>query len=64
MKRIIKWLWTTAGLALLTFVLFVFFSKQDVVIWRAFSICMPLIGLCFWAAVILTLIDHNRSNKK
>ncbi len=64
MKRIIKILWGIVITAILLFILIVFTVDIDVVIWRAFSITMPLIGIGFWGAVILMVIDFIRSKKQ
>ncbi len=64
MKRIIKILWGIVITAILLFILIVFTVDTDAVIWRAFSITMPLIGIGFWSAVILMVIDFIRSNKQ
>lgn len=63
MKRIIKILWGIVILAILIFVLIGVTSKSAVLTWRACSIIMPLIGISFWGAVILTVIDHIQSKK-
>ena len=64
MRRIIHILWGIIVAAILLFVLIVFTTSSDALIWRAFSILMPLIGLSFWGIVMLTVIDFIRSKKQ
>lgn len=64
MKRIIKILWSAVITAALIFILIMFTANTDAMIWRAFSIIMPFIGIAFWGALILTVIDFIRSKKQ
>lgn len=58
--KIGKVLFAAAGAAILVFVLCVIFMKSDVAIWRAFSVCMPITGICFTAGAVLLILDHIR----
>ncbi len=64
MKKIIKILWSMIPLGIVVFIIIMYSAKSDVAIWRAFSIIMPAIVICFWSAIILSVIDNNRSTKK
>ncbi len=63
MKKVIKILWSIFGAGMLIFILFVIFADSDATRWRVFSIIMPIAGLAFWGAVILSVIDFVRSKK-
>jgi len=63
MKKAIKILWGIFAIGILIFILFVIFAAGDGTRWRAFSIIMPIVGLAFWGAVILSVIDYVRSQK-
>lgn len=63
MKRAIKILWTIVAIAALIFVFVMFTAESDVKIWETFSVTMPIIGVGFWSAVILSVIDFIRSKK-
>lgn len=58
--KIGKVLFAAAGAAILVFVLCVIFMKSDVAIWRAFSVCMPITGICLFGGVILCVVDYIR----
>lgn len=61
MKKAIKILWGIFAIGILVFILFVIFADSDATRWRVFSIIMPIAGLAFWGAVILSVIDFIRS---
>ena len=63
LKRISKILWGIIPAALLLFVLIVFTSHSDAAIWRAFSVIMPLVGIDFCAAVVVTVLSNSPSDK-
>ncbi|MBQ5320202.1 MAG: hypothetical protein J6K17_14010 [Oscillospiraceae bacterium] len=63
MKKAIKILWGIFAIGILVFILFVIFADSDATRWRVFSIIMPIAGLAFWGAVILSVIDLVRSKK-
>lgn len=60
--KISKLLFAAAGVAILVFALCVIFMKSDVAIWRAFSVCMPITGICLTGGVILVVADHIRKH--
>lgn len=55
-----KLLFLIAGIAVAVFVLCVIFIKSDVDIWRAFSVCMPITGICFTGGAVLLIFDYIR----
>lgn len=63
MKKAIKVLWSIVVIGILFFFTAIFFVNSDEMIWRMFSIIMPLVGICFWGAIILSVIDYNRSKR-
>lgn len=58
--RICKLLFAAAGAAILVFVLCVIFMDSDDSIWRAFSVCMPITGICFTVGIMLLIVDFIR----
>ncbi len=54
--------WGVFLISILAFVISIFTSSTQTT-WTVFSITMPLIGISFWVAVILTIIQLVRSNK-
>ena len=63
MKKAISILWTIFIVCIVVFILSVFMAKSDAWIWRVFSIVMPIGGVAFWGAIILTVADYLRSRK-
>ncbi|MDE6733057.1 MAG: hypothetical protein K2J77_09300 [Oscillospiraceae bacterium] len=53
-------LFLIAGIAIVVFIFCVIFIKSDADTWRAFAVCMPITGICFWGGVILRIVDHIR----
>ncbi len=64
MKKLIRVLWGIFAIAILGFGVAVFTVHSDVTLWTLFSIAMPVAGISFWGAIILTIIDFVRSNQK
>lgn len=58
--RIGKLLFMAAGAAIVIFVLCVIFMDSDAAIWRAFSVCMPVTGICFSGGIVLLIVDFIR----
>lgn len=58
-KRISRILFVAAGIAVAVFILCVIFwgSEENATTWRVFSVCMPVVGVCFTGAVIAAVID-------
>ena len=54
--------WAVFVISILTFVISIFTASTQTT-WTVFSITMPLIGVSFWVAVILSIIQLVRSNK-
>lgn len=63
MSKAIKDLWILAGLGVLCFVIALFLVDSDEMLWRIFSITMPVVGIGFWGAVILSVIEYFNSKK-
>ena len=63
MKRICRILFAMIPILLLIFVAVVVVSTDDVTIWRAFSVIMPCVGVCFWGGVIMLIVNYIRSRK-
>lgn len=64
MKRLYSILFSLIPVLLLIFIAVMFLSGSDTSIWRAFSLIMPLVGICFWGGVILLLVDYIISKRK
>lgn len=62
MKKAIAVLWGIFAIAMIIFVISIFTTSTEVT-WRVFSITMPLAGIAFWGAIILSVIDFIRSRK-
>lgn len=62
MKVAIICSWGVFVVSILAFVIS-FFTASTQTTWTVFSITMPLIGVSFWVAVILSIIHLVRSNK-
>lgn len=58
--KISKLLFAAAGAAIAVFVLCVIFMKSDTAIWRAFSVCMPVTGICLTGGTVLLVVDFFR----
>lgn len=56
-KKIGKLLFAAAGAAVVVFALCVVFMKSDTAIWRAFSVCMPITGICVFVGAVLSIVD-------
>ncbi|MBQ3516891.1 MAG: hypothetical protein IJA29_06660 [Lachnospiraceae bacterium] len=54
--------WGVFVVSILAFVISIFTASTQTT-WTVFSITMPLIGVSFWVAVILSIIQLVRSNK-
>ena len=54
--------WGVFVVSILAFVISVFTASTQTT-WTVFSITMPLIGVSFWVAVILSIIQLVRSKK-
>lgn len=54
--------WGVFVVSTLAFVISIFTASTQTT-WTVFSITMPLIGVSFWVAVILSIIQLVRSNK-
>lgn len=63
MKKAMIILWVIFAAALLVFGVTVF-TASSAVTWRVFSVAMPVAGLSFLGAVILTIVNSFRSEKK
>lgn len=64
MKNLVKTLWVIVAISVLFFVLVVLIADSYYIKWQVFSITMPLIGICMWSAIIITLIRIFSSKKK
>lgn len=64
MKKVITALWCVFGICILIFIGSVFLVKTDVALWRIFSFTMPLAGIAFWGAILLSVIEYIRSKKE
>lgn len=62
MKMAIICSWGLFVISILAFVISIFTASTQTT-WTVFSITMPLIGVSFWVAVILSIIHLVRSNK-
>lgn len=62
MKVAITCSWGVFVVSILAFVISIFTASTQTT-WTVFSITMPLIGVSFWVAVILSIIQLVRSNK-
>lgn len=54
--------WTVFIISILVFIISIFMASTQTT-WTVFSVTMPLIGISFWVAVILSIIQLVRSNK-
>lgn len=54
--------WGVFVVSILAFVISIFTASTQTT-WTVFSITMPLIGVSFWVAVILSIIQLVRSKK-
>jgi hypothetical protein len=45
---------------ILAFIVGGFILKDNNVIWKVFSVVMPITAICFWGGVILWVIDKLR----
>ena len=54
--------WTVFIISILLFIISIFMASTQTT-WTVFSVTMPLIGISFWVAVILSIIQLVRSNK-
>ncbi|MDE6727175.1 MAG: hypothetical protein K2J80_04460 [Oscillospiraceae bacterium] len=52
-----KLLFAAAGAAVVVFALCVVFMKSDAAIWRAFSVCMPITGICLFGGAVLSIVN-------
>lgn len=61
-KRIGWILLAVAGAAIVVFILcgFVFYWEENADLWRVFSVCMPVAGVCFMGAAVAALFDFIR----
>ncbi len=64
MKKAISVLWTIFIVCIVVFIISVFVVGSDAGIWRVFSIVMPVAGVAFWGAIILSVVDYLRSRKR
>ena len=62
MKMAIICSWGVFFISILAFVISIFTASTQTT-WTVFSITMPLIGVSFWVALILSIIHLVRSNK-
>ena len=62
MKMAIICSWGLFVISILAFVISIFTASTQTT-WTVFSITMPLIGVSFWVALILSIIHLVRSNK-
>lgn len=62
MKVAIICSWGVFLISILAFVISIFTASTQTT-WTVFSITMPLIGVSFWVALILSIIHLVRSNK-
>ena len=62
MKVAIICSWGVFVVSILAFVISIFTASTQTT-WTVFSITMPLIGVSFWVAVILSIIQVLRSKK-
>ena len=63
MKKAISTLWTIFIVCIIVFIISIFVTGSDAGIWRVFSIVMPIGGVAFWGAIILTVANYLRSRK-
>ena len=63
MKKAISILWTIFIVCIVVFIISVFVAGSDAGIWRVFSIAMPIGGVAFGGAIILTVVEYLRSRK-
>ncbi len=54
--------WGVFVVSILAFIISIFTASTQTT-WTVFSITMPLIGISFWVAVILTIIQLVKSKK-
>lgn len=59
-EKISKLLFSIAGIAVAVFIFCVIFIKSDDNIWRAFSVCMPITGICLFGGSVLLILDYIR----
>lgn len=64
MKKLINILWSIVGIGILIFAIVVFVVDRDEMIWRMFSIIMPLVGISFWGVIVLSVIQFVRERNK
>ncbi len=64
MKKAITVLWTIFILCMVVFVVSFFVVESTVGMWRVFAIVMPIIGISFWGAIVLSALEHWKSRKK
>lgn len=64
MKKAITVLWGIFAVSILIFIGWVFLTKSSVTTWRVFSVVMPLAGIGFWGAILLSMIEYIRSKKE
>lgn len=59
LKRIARILTAVAVVAVAVFILCIIVrgSGEDEVLWRVFSVCMPVAGICFVGAAAAAVID-------
>jgi len=66
LKNIYKWLFIIFGIMILIFIIaFIvggFILNDNNIIWRVFSIVMPLACVSLWLGVILWVIDRVSNN--
>lgn len=60
LKKASNILFLIAIIAFAVFIFCVIFIKSDADTWRAFAVCMPIAGICFWGGVILRIVDYIR----
>lgn len=64
MKKAITALWCVFGSCILILIGSVFLVKSTAAIWRLFSVVMPIAGMAFWGAILLTVLAYVRSKKE
>ena len=64
MKKAISVLWTIFIICIIVFFISVFTAGSAGETWRVFSIVMPIVGVSFCGAVILSIIEYLKSKKK
>ncbi len=63
LKKVISILTAVVIIGIAVFVVGLIFADSDSTRWRIFSVVIPIVGISFWGAVILSVIDYLNSKK-